>query len=97
MKKGQYIPSPIDTSDIVLPKELEKLAECLAHNVHETLAQGRLEDGWQYGAVRNDELKQHPGLVDYDMLSEEEKDYDRVTSVGTLKLIIKLGWKIIKE
>ena len=96
MNNKQYIPKPIDTTDVVLPKELEQLAECLAHNVHETWAQGRLEDGWQYGTVRNDELKLHPGLVDYSMLSEEEKDYDRVTSVGTLKLIIKLGWRIEK-
>ena len=97
MKENKYTPAPIDTSDVVLPKDLEQLAECLAHNVHETWAQGRIEDGWKYGAVRDDTLKQHPGLVDYNELTEDEKDYDRATSVETLKLIIKLGWKIVKE
>jgi hypothetical protein len=30
-------------------------------------------------------------------LSEEEKDYDRNTSMETLKLIVKLGYKITKN
>jgi len=29
-------------------------------------------------------------------LPEEEKEYDRNTSIGTLKLIMKLGFKISK-
>lgn len=96
MQKNNYTPSPIDISDVVLPKELEQLAEKLAKNVHETWARGRIDDGWKYGPERDDYLKRHPGIVAYDELTEEEKDYDRVTSIGTLKLIIKLGWKIEK-
>ena len=96
MQKNKYTPSPIDVSDVVLPKELEQLAERLAKNVHETWARGRIDDGWKYGPERDDDLKCHPGIVAYDELTEEEKDYDRVTSIGTLKLIIKLGWKIEK-
>lgn len=29
-------------------------------------------------------------------LPEEEKEYDRNTSIGTLKLIMKLGFKIVR-
>ena len=93
----QYSPTPIDISDVVLPKELEQLTETLAKNVHETWAQGRIKDGWQYGPVRNDSLKLHPGLIDYDSLSEREKDFDRITAIGTLKLIIRLGWRFEKK
>jgi ryanodine receptor 2 len=35
--------------------------------------------------------------VPYEDLPEEEKEYDRNTSIGTLKLIMKLGFKIEKE
>ena len=42
----------------------------------------------------NDELKTHPCLIPYEELPEEEKEYDRNTSIGTLKLIMKLGFKI---
>lgn len=95
MDKKEYIPQPIDTDDIVLPDELVVLAEKLAKNVHETWAKNRMEQGWTYGEERDDELKLHPSLVPYDELSEEEKDYDRITSQGTLRLIMKLGFRII--
>ena len=46
---------------------------------------------------RNDELKTHPCLVPYEQLPEDEKDYDRRTSQETLRLIIKLGFRISEE
>ena len=68
----------------------------MAKNVHEVWAQSRLEQGWIYGKERNDALKQHPGLIPYEDLPEIEKAYDRDTAIGTLKLMIKLGFKISK-
>lgn len=93
MKKN-YVPQPMDTSDIQLPEELNVLVEKMAENVHEVWAQSRIEQGWTYGPERNDALKQHPCLVPYLELPEIEKAYDRDTALGTLKLICKLGFKI---
>ena len=90
-----YTPQPIDTTDVVLPEELEQLVEQMSKNVHEVWAETRIKQGWKYGEQRNDEFKTHPCLVPYDDLPEEEKEYDRNTSIGTLKLIMKLGFKII--
>ena len=95
MKKN-YVPKPVDTSDIQLPEELNELVEKMAENVHEVWAQSRISQGWTYGAQRSDALKQHPCLVPYNELPEIEKAYDRDTAVGTLKLIAKLGFKITK-
>ena len=94
MDKKPYFPHPIDTSSVELPEELQQLVEHLARNVHENWAQGRINEGWVYGPERNDMLKHHPCLIDYDDLPENEKDYDRHTAMETLKLIIKLGYKI---
>lgn len=96
MKKQEYTPNPIDTSDIQLPEELNPLLEAMAKNVHEIWAQERIYQGWSYGEKRDDALKHHPSLVAYEDLPEEEKVYDRNTSVETLKLILKLGFKIGK-
>ena len=96
-RKKDYVPQPIDTSDIRLPEELNVLIEQMAKNVHEVWAQSRISQGWSYGSERNDELKQHPCLVPYEELPEVEKAYDRDTALGTLKLISKLGFKIEKE
>lgn len=96
MEKTTYIPKPIDTSEVRLPEELLDLAETMARNVHEVWAQNRISQGWTYGGSRNDELHQHPCLVPYEELSEEEKSYDRNTAIETLKLILKLGFRIEK-
>ena len=94
---SNYTPQPIDTSDVRLPAELDELVEKIAKNVHEVWAQSRIEQGWTYGEERNDELKHHPCLVPYEDLPEIEKDYDRDTALGTLKLICKFGFKITRD
>ena len=92
-----YIPQPVDTTDVQLPEELSDLVEQMAKNVHEVWAQSRIEQGWTWGEERSDALKQHPCLVAYENLPEVEKAYDRDTALATLKLICKLGFKIMKE
>ena len=96
MKTKKYIPQPIDTTDVVLPRDLEMLVEQMSKNVHEVWAETRIQQGWTYGQQRDDERKIHPCLVPYEELPESEKEYDRNTSIGTLKLIMKLGFKISK-
>lgn len=97
MKKEPYVPQPMDTSDVQLPEELNELVEKMAKNVHEVWAQSRISQGWTYGPERNDALKHHPCLVPYEDLPEVEKAYDRDTALGTLKLIVKAGFKISKD
>jgi ryanodine receptor 2 len=94
---SNYTPQPVDTSDVRLPAELDELVEKIAKNVHEVWAQSRLEQGWTYGDERSDELRHHPCLIPYEELPEIEKDYDRDTALGTLKLICKLGFKITRD
>ncbi len=89
-----YQPNPIDTSDVVLTPELLALTEEIAEQVHELWAKGRIESGWTYGECRDDVKKTTPCLVPYSELSECEKQYDRETALGTLRLICKLGYTI---
>lgn len=96
MNTDKYIPHPIKTNDVELPIELTELAEKIAENVHEVWAATRLKQGWCYGEERNDILKQHPCLVPYNQLSEDEKEFDRNTAQETIKLIVKLGFNITK-
>lgn len=91
-----YTPAPLDTRDIELPKELDELIEEMARNVHDVWAQGRIAEGWTYGEQRDDKRKTHPCLVPYEELPDAEREYDRQTAVQTLKLILKLGFKIHK-
>lgn len=96
-KSTKYRPEPVDVSDVHLPDSLGTLSELIAKNVHEVWAKSRLEEGWTYGPERDDTAKTHPHLVPYEELLESEKDYDRDTAIGTLKLIVKLGYTIKTE
>ena len=92
-----YIPKPIDTSDVVLSEDLLELCEQLAENTHEVWAKGRQAEGWSYGPVRSDEKKQTPCLVPYSELTDEERAYDRNTAMETVRLLVKLGYRIEKN
>jgi len=95
MKK--YKPEPLDVSDVVLPADIIGLREKLSENVHNSWAEQRIKEDWKYGEKRDDKLKTHPSLIPYSELPESEKEYDRITVDNTLKAIVKLGYKIIKD
>lgn len=92
-----YAPQPIDTTKIQISNEIKEIAETLARNVHENWASDRIKQGWKYGPKRNDDKKEHPCLIPYEDLPEEEKEYDRRTAMETIKVILGLGWRIEKK
>src|SRR5262245_29470430 len=85
---GEYQPTPLDTSAVVLTQSILDLTEQLARNTHDVWARKRLADGWRYGPRRDDARKEHPDLVPYEQLSDSDKEYDRHTALETLKAII---------
>ena len=92
----EYIPKPIDLSDVSLTDDLIELREAIAENAHEIWAENRRLEGWTYGPERDDQMRQTPCLVPYEELSDEEKAYDRNTALATLKFIVAQGFEIRK-
>ena len=86
-----YDPQPISVEDIDLDADLMDLTEAIAENAHDIWARARMDEGWTYGPVRDDSLKQHPDLVPYSRLPESEKEYDRLMAMNTLRLVRRLG------
>lgn len=91
-----YNPQPISVEDIELDADLEDLTEAIAENAHDIWARARINEGWSYGPVRDDEKRLHPDLVPYAKLPESEKEYDREMAMQTLRLVQRLGYKIKK-
>jgi hypothetical protein len=91
---ASYTPRPIDTSSVALPPELAELADMLAENVHDNWAKRRLAEGWAYGSVVDPAARTHPDLVQYDELPGNEREFDRTTTLETLKAILALGYRI---
>jgi hypothetical protein len=92
-----YKPRPIDTSHIKLSPEIHDLPEALSKNTHEVWAQERMAQGWRFGPERNDRRKEHPSLIPYDELPEKEKVYDRKTAMETVRVVLALGYHIVKD
>ncbi len=93
----EYEPHPIDVDSIPLDGDLEELQEAIAENAHDIWAEARKKEGWTYGKERDDSNKLHPDLIPYTALPESEKEYDRIMAFKTIKLVKKLGYKIIKQ
>ena len=89
-----YTPKPIDTSTVVPNNAQWRLIEQLAAHAHDVWAKKRMEDGWQHGPARNDQIKAHPSLVPYDELPDSEKDYDRVMVDQVIKVAVALDYRI---
>ena len=92
-----YTPRPIDTSGVELSAAMADLIEHLAANTHDVWAATRIADGWRWGPARNDDRKEHPGLVAYAELAESEKNYDRVIVEQVIKAAIAAGYRIEKN
>ncbi|MDR1676140.1 MAG: hypothetical protein LBR86_06715 [Tannerella sp.] len=90
----EYIPQPVNTSEVKLPAGVTEIAELLAKNTHDVWAKQRRAEGWKQGVERNDERKEHPCLVPYEDLPENEKAYDRNTALETIRFLLHSGYEI---
>ena len=91
----EYNPQPIDISKVQLDDDLLDLTETIAQDVHDIWAVKRFDEGYSYGPIRDDVKKHHPDLVPYSDLPESEKDYDREMSIHAIKLVKRLGYRIL--
>ena len=89
-----HVREPFDQSEPELPPELLERTEILARHVHDTWVRIRKAQGWTIGPQRDDVRKEHPCLVPYDQLPEDEKESDRQTTLATLRGLMTLGFEI---
>lgn len=92
-----YRPKLIDLEHLSLPEGFEELREAIAENAHDTWAIERQSEGWTYGPRRDDNRLETPDMVPYAQLPESEKQYDRIMAEDTLKLLIALGYEMVKK
>jgi ryanodine receptor 2 len=89
-----YVPKPFDTQAVTLDAATLTLVERLAACIHDAWAAGRLKEGWTYGPSRDDDQREHPCLIPYEDLEENEKEIDRITVRETLKILMALGYRL---
>ncbi|KAA0711620.1 Ryanodine receptor 3 [Triplophysa tibetana] len=85
-----------DVGGTVMPPHLEKVRDRLAENIHELWGTNKIEMGWSYGKIREDNKRQHPCLVDFSKLPETERSYNIQMSTETLKTLLALGCHVVQ-
>lgn len=97
----EYLPHPIDVSEIELDEQLLELTEAIAENAHEVWSLRRKSEGYVFGPQNNSDPAKGPltnkDLRPYMELPESEKDYDRDMAMTTIKLVKKLGFNITRK
>src|SRR5271157_5448637 len=76
------------------PAEIELLAQI----EHERWCKQRIEEGWQYAPLRDDQKKLHPSMLGWDdpRFSEVEKEKDRNTVTQIPKYLALAGFQIFR-
>jgi hypothetical protein len=83
----------IDPADMPLSTER---VEAIAQHEHLRWMAERRRDGWIYAEKRDDTLKHHNLLVEWDLLNEDERDKDRVTVRNLPIWIARAGFRVRK-
>ncbi|KAI1309032.1 Ryanodine receptor [Halotydeus destructor] len=97
VEDAAFVPHPVDTVATSLPNYIEQIRDKLAENIHEVWAANKIDSGWIYGDLRNDEEMAHPCLTSFDRLPVSEKRYDTQLALQTLKTIVALGYRITMD
>jgi hypothetical protein len=84
----------LDPWAVELDADLLAVTELIARHVHDAWMRRRLADGWTLGPQRDDVRREHPCLVEYDALSDADRDADRVTAMAAVRALVALGFEV---
>ena len=68
----------------------QAISERLAENSHDVWAIGKLKQLESTGGT-------HPDLIPYDLMTDQQKEYDRKASTDTLKFLTLCGYSFVKK
>ena len=75
----------------------EDSLEYLAEREHTAWYKLKVNLGWKYGSVRDDEMKMNPNLVEWDMLDIRKKDANKRTFRNLPQMCKNVDLKIVKN
>lgn len=87
----------IDTSNVVLPYFAQEIYPQFSYNLHELWAMQKIDLGWIFGEVRNEQNRRHPCLNTFECLPEIEQAYNNNLALDTMKAIEALGYHMVQE
>lgn len=97
---NEFIPQPIDVSDVNIPESLSDLTDFIAENAHNVWAEKKIKDnpGIKYAPVdeNGNEIPGHNHyLLPYSLLPDIDKQPDIDMAMKTIKLLKRLGTRLL--
>ncbi len=92
----RIVPVDCDAARDCLKRFSPAEVEYAAYLEHQRWMNERLDAGWVYGEVRDDDLRVHPDLVPYDKLPENVKDYDRQAAANMIDILQEAGLAVVR-
>lgn len=90
-KAGLALSDDTTKSEMDLPADLEPMAEA----EHDGWMAQRAQNGWSWGAARDDAAKKHPSMLPYAQLPEREKEKDRSNIRHYQAFAARAGYRIV--
>ena len=86
-----------ESSGIAVEAFDEDSLEYLAQREHNGWYALKVNLGWKYGSVRDEDMKINPNLIEWDLLDDDIKESNRTTFRNLPKLCDKVDLKIVKN
>lgn len=92
-----YTPHPEHVAHIQLPESIASIADMLAENAHDMWATDRLAEAEKKRA-KGKEMNPYddPFMKPFNELSKQKRRTDYLSSLNTIKLLYKLGFKLVQ-
>jgi hypothetical protein len=81
------------------PEDKEVIDEVLimAKQEHQRWIDEKIEDGWVYAPVRDDQKKHNPCLVEWEKLSEEVQNWDKEPVRNMIEILDAVGYGVYRK
>jgi ryanodine receptor 2 len=89
-----YNPQPAETATVKLSGDLARIVDDFAEHYHDSWALAKIEAGWTYGQVYDEDKKVHPNLHGFQSLSPADKLSYIQPVEETVKAMIAWGWTV---
>ena len=91
-----YIPQPVDISEVVLSDDMLQLIHVIAFNQHELMTNELKKTGWRFGDSVSVRERTHPSLMPYEELTDIQKEHYLSTASSVIRTMLAMGYSIKK-
>jgi hypothetical protein len=78
-----------------VPNELLPLLELLAYNLHEGWCKTKVDNGYEYAVMRDENKKTHPDILPYYLVALEDRYFDQNSAKASILYILNSGHAIV--